>query len=390
MINLISNLKQDTKQLLKPKPFQHLQYTKALKKDTVSFTGLHKTLSTKLFETHLELKEFIDTHYPNSNGFIGNLPSDWVMSFPEDQRGDKTRQIIKSFGDAAEKLKTFGQMYPPCQDTIDAASEIITNTLLENGLIKEKAQKIEPQTKKSFFKSVFKLLKKAPTLDEQIQKLPPGQLMEIGCGSLGRAFAFKDDNNTYVLKAFHHLTNKTIKEEINPDSHYELMEPNRAAFIKRNVKEHEFPEFFFADLKRGFMITEYIDDNCLINNNFDYNAFGVVYSDDRNDNFKNDCKLDYGGINTTSPLLNNNKTARWVHLTLANKTTAKDRLDKWHKLFNEANANIIPNSNDILAGLYDFIRFLPPKEKNNCYEKFKHLDNFKGDFKEYLTSFSIK
>lgn len=388
VINLISNLKPDTTRVLNRKPVQHLQYTKALTTDTVSFTGLNKTLSKRLFETHAELKEFIDKHYPNSTGVVGNLPTDWVMSFPKEERGNKTRQIIKSFGDAAEKIKTFGQIYAPCQNTVDEASDIITNTLLEQGLIKQVTT--EPKQEKSLLKSIFKFLKKPPTLDEQIQKLPAGQLIEIGCGSLGRAFAFKDDSNTYVLKAFHYLDHKTIKEELTESAHYELMEPNRASFIKRNADEHEFPEFYFADLNRGFMVTKYIDDDYKVNEKLDNKAFGLIYHDDRDDNFKNEATVDYGDLRTVSPFLNKNKTARWVYLTLANKTSAKDRVDKWNELFNEANANTIPNTSDILVGLYDFVRFLPHKKKSDCYEKFNHLNNFKGDFKTYLASFSIK
>ncbi|MGD9581962.1 MAG: hypothetical protein AB7V50_11360 [Vampirovibrionia bacterium] len=282
-------------------------------------------------------------------------------------------------------MQTFGEIYPLNPESIDRASDIIYNCLLANNLINPDNR---PEPKKSILKSLLNLFKKPPTIEEMIHQAPQGKLVPLGCGSLGRAFAFKDkNNNTYVLKVFYCFNHKVMKEEIENDSHYTLMEPNRAAFIKKNVKKHELPEFYFADIKNDFMVTKFLDESFTSEKKINLKALGLVYSDKKHENIVNESIVDYGGFVSKSPLLGKNKTARWVYLTIAEKTKPDQWLNKWNELFNIANSNKVPNSKDILVGLYDFVRFLPENKHAELYDKFDNLKNFNDDFKNYLSSF---
>lgn len=351
---------------------------------SVNFKGLNKALSSKLLSTNAEIDELI-IKYPKSNGAIGTLPDHWTMKIPHDQRGKTFKSLVKDLGLIAETLRATSKKYEMREDAVLIATKNFTTALQKHGIIKEKLIEETQIKKTSWFDSIKNLLK---SKDRKVQELKPGELLTLGNGAFGRAFAFKDDdNNTYVLKVFHKLLDEEFKEHNSKIGHYKKMEPNRAAYIKRNTKSNEFAKFYFADLKNGFMITEYIDKKKKFKHRFLPDMIGVEYTDKNSSNLKKDSIIDYGGIRVKSPLIANNKTVKWVYNTLNRIHASQDRVDKWHDIFNEASTNKVPNSKDRLLGLIVSMKLIPMSKKEECIIRLEKLRDMNREFMEELDLF---
>ncbi|MCK7485969.1 MAG: hypothetical protein MZU97_10770 [Bacillus subtilis] len=89
ILNLSNNKKQAN--------LNHYQANKTsslapLAKDTVSFTGLTRTLGKTIFDSPEEVISKM-REYPNSKGVVGSVPKEWVDKIPFERR----TQTIKEF-----------------------------------------------------------------------------------------------------------------------------------------------------------------------------------------------------------------------------------------------------------------------------------------------------
>lgn len=359
-------------------------YAQTVQRNNIYFKGLNKALSTRLLETNAEIDKLI-IRYPNSNGAIGTLPKHWTMKIPQEKRGETFKSLIKDLGPIAETLRANSDKYKMKKDAIKIASKDFTKVLQTHGIIKKSAIDETEKKKTSLLSSLKNLLK---SKERKVKELKPGELLTLGNGAFGRAFAFKDDeNNTYVLKVFHNLLDEEFKERNSKIGHYKMMEPNRAAYIKKNTKSNEFAKFYLADLQNGFMITEYIDKRKKFKCRFSPDSIGVIYTDTKTSNLKNDSIIDYGGIKVKSANIANNKTVQWVYNTLDKVKSAQERVTKWHELFEDASANKVPNAKDRLLGLLVSIKIIPISKKEECIRRLEQLQGMNREFMEELDIF---
>lgn len=359
-------------------------YAQTVQRNNIYFKGLNKALSTRLLETNDEIDQLI-VRYPNSNGAIGTLPQHWTMKMPQEKRGETFKSLIKDLGPIAETLRANSDKYKMKKDAVKIASKDFTTTLQNHGIIKKSAIDETEKKKTSLFDSLRNLLK---SKERKVKELKPGELLTLGNGAFGRAFAFKDDeNNTYVLKVFHTLLDEKFKERNSKIGHYKMMEPNRAAYIKKNTKSNEFAKFYFADLQKGFMITEYIDKRKKFKGKFSPHTIGVKYTDTKTSNLKNDSIIDYGGIQIVSKNIANNKTVKWVYNTLNKINSSEDRVTRWHQIFDEASNNKVPNSKDRLLGLLISTKLIPISKKEECLIQLKQLRDMNREFMKELDIF---
>lgn len=324
-------------------------------KPLLSFTGLTQALSAKLFKTNNDIKQLIEKEeHKNSpfRGIVGNLPDNWMARLSKDNKESDIKQIYTAFADAANLINTkFKEVeslgfknedLPKLEPQLTEARNIITKSLKDHGLIKDKAEL---------------------------------GFEHVGQGRYGITFKFNIEDQLFIYKVFF-INAKQTSSEL---SHGILKEVNRAAFIKKHVGPCQYPELFFADMKSGYMITRLINNDSKAPLFIKEGSYGARNGDVNEDgpnkgkyvdqNVINGYVVDYGGISIENSLLATNKTVRWVYNQFRDLPELEQKLEKWDELYKTVINNNIPNCHDIMLGLIDYICVLPAENQKEIVNK---------------------
>ena len=187
----------------------------------------------------------------------------------------------------------------------------------------------------------------------------------LGMGLYGCAYAFEVNGNGYVMKIYHNLDEQ---ETLNNKYHGKYIEVNRAAFLNKYAKGSQYARFYFGDIKSGYMVMKFIDHNVKQPEKpINEDSYGFKYYDNGDKaiyNIINDHIVDYGSILINSRPLAMNKTVRWVHNKIIESGSDNLWHKKWDELYSKAISGNINNAEDVILGLMDFIRFLPPDKQD--------------------------
>jgi hypothetical protein len=297
------------------------------KNSNINFKGLTTSLKKRAFSSEDSIIAEIKK-YPNSNGIVGSIPAEWIEKIPKEERKDKIKNLYTALGEIFLDLRKQGQF---AEENIENTSNKI-NKVLHNSGILAGDQKVK------------------------LKKLQPGK---FGTGYLlDENFAKDEKYGKYVIKLFHY-----IKSDNN--FHGNNVEPNRALYWLKNAgKNTQRARLYFADLKNGFMVSQYIGRNAKKpQKKVSTKLLGIFSFDENTSNKIGDYYVDYGGIDVINPLLNNNKIARHINKQIF-YTPETRRMDLWNKKYKDSN-----NNEDILTGLACAISSLPEGEQEICFEK---------------------
>ncbi|MFI3300915.1 MAG: hypothetical protein R3Y28_05780 [Candidatus Gastranaerophilales bacterium] len=243
---------------------------------SLSFQGLTKTVGKQFFTRSDTLPRLADV-FEKSKGVIGSAPNSWVEKFPKSNRGDQVKDTYKQFAQIIDDYKSHDARFKN-------DNEMLAQRLVE--------------------------LLKTKEIGENVS------LNHVDGASYGRVFRLDVDEKSYALKIFHFKTEK--ENFINyEDSHGNFWEQANAQHLKKKLgDENMFAEFFFGDVKSGYMLTRFIkDDSPKVRKNY-FKDFEEIYrrfkiqdslkwdipktklqaTDIKLSNVKNGWVIDYGGI----------------------------------------------------------------------------------------------
>ena len=271
--------------------FEHRN--KKIGQTKISFMGVSKQISNKLYEFFTDIEEVLNQNN-RTYGVAGNLPEEWLEHVPKKMKKVVINNVLAAFAVAADQLTFFN-------DTIEALH--LMQKSEQNKEIKLKVQQASKYLETSFIETG--IINADDTID----------LKFVGIGEFGMSYTFKVGDEIYSFKQFNPYERFTHK----PDHpHGKLMEPNRAIFLNKLIKnkDTQFSKFYFADLKNAYMVTKYIDkDTPEPKQSFDLKSVGLQYGDDssakKDFNIINGHIVDYGGLLIVNTILATNKTARW-------------------------------------------------------------------------------
>lgn len=338
----------------------------ASKPHKIFFTGLTNALSTRLYSTGPSVEQLLEK-YPHSSGYFGQIPPDWFESIPTEKRERYIKKTFKGFSEASTVLRqAILDLGKTQKDKIELQQ---LNDLIRQELIFDQIQ-------------AGMILKNALVGSHIISQKEEVDLEFLGAGSYGAGFKFTINGKELVLKIYYPQHDKKMKK--NP-YHGRFIEPNRAMFIKKilgqhNMKASQFTDCYFGNIKYGFMVTKFIPEDALPpENTIDLTSIGVRYGDSKEQRYGTNMRhgniIDYGGIVITNKAFAKTKTARYVYKKTIDKPSEKNRHKEWDKIFDEAIANKVPNSSDLLIGLVSCIRFLPENKQRNRLVKLALQDN---------------
>lgn len=297
-------------------------------KSNPSFEGLTKSLSSKAFvsdqDIRLEMKK-----YPSSKGIVGSIPSDWVEKIPKEERADKIKQFYRYMGVLVSMFRDIGQSDALVKEYANAMTDLMQGL----GLISE---------------------------DKTVS------LKRLDSGQYGTSYLF-DCGEKYVLKVFHDVN-------IHSNFHGNYIETNRAAYWNKQAgRQTNRAEFYFSDLKNGYMFKSYIDKNSKKPQNIiNSEIYGLEALDESGEhNIINGHSFDYGGMAISSMILATNKTARYVYKKI-NNTKPDLRIKVFREIVDNKNC---PNYNDRLLGLIAGMEIIKEKYTFEMIESLAKADN---------------
>jgi len=313
----------------RPDNISGLEYSrkdKFVKNSNIGFEGLTSNLGKRAYSDEESIITEIE-NYPYANGIVGSLPSEWIEKIPQKERKDKIKTLYAELGQIFSDLKLQGRFK---ENNIEKASNEINKVLHDSGILFEN-QRVN--------------------------------LEKIGVGKFGTVYLLKENfdkdkkYSKYVIKLFH-----TVQADNN--FHGTYVESNRAMYWLKNAgKQTQRARFYFADLKNGFMVSQYVDEFIEKPKKKAFpKLFGIFAYDDNISNKIGDYYVEYGGMGIINPLLTENKVARRINKKIF-YTPENKRMDLWNKLYKDNNKD-----NDVLAGLALSIKFLPEKEHETCFE----------------------
>ncbi|HSA07532.1 MAG TPA: hypothetical protein P5556_10185 [Candidatus Gastranaerophilales bacterium] len=318
-----------------------------LPEKNINFTGLTRDLGNKAFHYEDSIIKQVDK-YPNADGVVGSLPSEWINRIPEEQRSEKIKNLHKEFKIIVCNIRK--------NYNADNASNEMNKAFHEAGILTNK------------------------------QKLT---LKKIDGGSFGMVYLLNicpdEKSDKYVIKVFDNTRTSYV-------SHGAPTEINRGIYWAKNAgRNSQRAPFYFGDIKAGYMINKYISYDAkkperVISENF----FGLQNMDDGpkdNDYNKiNGWCIDYGGLLIDNRLLANNKTARWVYKQIY-KIPENQRQQAWDDFFTNEKYK---NNEDIKVGLAASLRLLQDKEQNFLLLAQKGNNTIKEELAQSLNYLSEK
>lgn len=292
-----------------------------------SFTGL-----TRYFSSACRSAEELvnaEKKYPNNQGVIGSIPSEWVQKIPKELRKERIKELYSSFKTIVDELSLN-------TNRTKIAKNILAEAMQKAGII-DNVDKIN-----------FDLLSQE--------------------GRFGATYSLKinlseKETKNYVLKKFRSQKPCRISEK-HEFIHGNYIEQNRAFFKQKDFysitrkggksknfsrsewHRADWPNILFGDIKSGYALFEDAKSLLPPPRRISWIDSGLQASDFNPGNIKNFYYIDYGGIKIENLLVAQNKTARYVYRKIINNSQPVHKLADYIK-----NADKIPNTQDIYGGI---------------------------------------
>lgn len=321
--------------------------TKLQKNSNVAFTGITSQMNKR---THIDgqrdISKIVEKHKDRSL-VVGQLPRFIMDRLPKENREAAIKEIYDVFAQVTERLRNYDQT---------------------------KVQSIAELMHRRDDKSV-KMLEDVLTKYNIISKWDDFDLEYLGKGGKGAVYKLvglrdltSPDEDELVIKVFHQVKGDDWQLF---KSHGCYAEINSAAYWMNNVGyDTNRGKFFFADLKSGFIVNKYIDEDVRIPHRIvDVYRLGLKVTDEDAAKKHNVCKgysYDWGGLRVVNRIKNGDKYARKMSEIIKN-TDEKYRELEWWKHFSNTHK---ANKESINAGLAMSIKHLKDKTKyiDTCLE----------------------
>ncbi len=349
-LNLVSYLySQKTDNSLKNghnKEKQDILLNRNYASDTVSFGGITKQMSGHTYiDGQKDIKNIVEAH-KDRNLILGQIPDFIQAKFPKEHRAECIKEFYKTFAQITEELRDFDETKVYTIDEITKRRNNSTKELYANLLQK------------------YKLAD--PWDDIDIEYLDKG-----GKGSGYKLVGLRNpnfDEDEYVLKVYHLIEGRNWQPY---KSHGNYAENNSAAYWMKNVGyDTQRGKFLFGDLKSGYMVIKYVDDDVrLPKRNVNPYEYGLKCTDENADKKHNVCKnysYDWGGVRVINRIKNESIIARSVYNKIK-FTEDKYKSQEWYRLF--ANKNYDQSQKN--AGLAMAIKHMGDNKEqyiNECIE----------------------
>ncbi len=311
----------------------------------IAFSGLTRQLNKYTYiDGQKDIKNIVKNHEGRSL-VVGQLPDFIFEKLPKENKQACIQEFYDTFSQITEELRNFDETKVYTIDEITKRRNNSTKKLLENLLQK--------------YKIVY------PWDDVDIEYLGKG-----GKGAGYKITGLRSpsfDEDEFVLKVYHLVEGENWQPY---KSHGCYAEINSAAYWMNNVgKDTQRGKFFFGDLKSGYMLIKYVDDDVrLPKKNVDPYSLGLKCTDEDLVKKHNICKgysFDWGGVRVINRMKNSSKTARYVANYIKN-TPEKYKEIEWNRLFNSKKMDKSQKN----AGLAMSIKHMPNKEYyiNRCID----------------------
>ena len=279
------------------------------------------------------LKKFFqsDLNYKDYNFYISGMKTATVGNIPP--------EIIKLFKpeECATKSKSF-------QSAIAETAQIIRQ---EKDLEKAKEK-----------------------LSENLKNIMPNgtesELEHVGYGGYKNVYRFglKDKDGKKLMHDKALLVYNISPAICGKKSHGIYAEPNSWIYLQKNIGHSmdntQFTKHYISDMKNGYTITEFIDDNIAkTTREFDHNKkLGLILTDSQNNPRINKKIYDIGGLIRCQGVLED-RTALKYFKKIANRNTQKEREQVVNQLTEKVKNPKTPLREKMQAAL-DYYNSLPP------------------------------
>lgn len=321
------------------------QQTNVINSQTIPFEGMTKKLKKHTWiDGQKDIKPFVDERIQNGKStMVGQLPKFMLEKLPIENRKEAIMDIYNTFSEITEELRNFDETKVYSLDEIQKRRN------------KSTVEKYEKMMRKYNF----------------IGKWDDADLEYLGKGGKGAAYKLvglrdKDnfDDDEFVIKVFHVVEGENWQYSKSHGCYAEL---NSAAYWMNTVgADTNRGKFYFGDLKSGYMINKYIDEDVRLPKRvIDPYQYGLKCTDEDAAKKHNVCKgysYDWGGVRVVNRLKNGDKYARKILETIK-KTPERYRTQKWLDIYDEK----VSNYDSRNAGLAMAIKHMP--DKLFCFDK---------------------
>lgn len=310
-------------------------YTVKQNNSSVAFQGLTKRLKKQVYFDGKYIRDIIKGREQKSL-VVGSLPRFILEKLPQRNLKESIMEIYQ----ALDKL------------VIDLRSYDASGLLELCELKKKRREATVTDFKKVLLK--YNIISSSANFD----------IRHLGKGGKGSVYKFEGlvdesgfDEDEFIIKVFH------VIDSTGPyKGHGCYAEINSAQYWMENVgKNSNRGKFFLGNLKTGYMICKYIDeDTRLPKRNVNPYSYGLVCTDEDIQHKHNVCKgysLDWGGVRVINRIINADRYARAVVESIK-KTPANERYLKWHKFFSKSRCANVESKN---AGLALSIKYMDNK-----------------------------
>lgn len=313
----------------------------------IQFQGLTKKLKNQTYvDGQKDIKEILQSREGKSC-IVGSLPPFIIKKLPKENRKEAIMEFYDTFEKIAKELRDFDE----------------TKAVSINELQKKRSDK----TAKRFEDLMRKYNLVSSWDDVDIEYLGKG-----GKGAGYKLVGLRDntsfDEDEFVIKVFHVIEGKNWH---NFKSHGCYAEINSAEYWMHTVgQDTQRGKFFFGDLKSGYMVNKYVDDDIRLPKRVvDPYSYGLKCTDESIEHKHNTCKgysFDWGGVRVINRFKNGDKIARSIDGKIRD-AKKEDREGLWFRYFTD---NRRSNSSSKNAGLALSIKHLDNKNYyiNRCLE----------------------
>ncbi len=267
--------------------------------------------ASKLQPSQKALLEKIDNH-PKAQGLIGNLPEEWIAHLDDPITQNKAqRDIFKQFKAVADKIRLDAHgkdmlklnHIPKPNETTDEKVVREASIRLCNAVGSLDTDHPDFLRTTLITEGLTDALQKYEITENSL----PVPFTFVGAGQYGSVHKFSIKDKDYALKLYYEPT--CLVDEYK-EVHGSPLEASRAFFIKRRKQDApdkgNFAKAHFADMEKGLMITDYIEDApdgthvdqeaIKQNRNESLQRIFLKDIDAHEANDKNGVRVDYGGL----------------------------------------------------------------------------------------------
>lgn len=316
------------------------------KVSTINYERCYPKRLKKFFQSNLNYKTYQDFVPYTQRAVLGNIPSEIINLF-------KT-------GERENKIKAFQELLAKTAETSRVSQESLKSKIYQT-----QEEKIEELVKRKTIVS-----KMHEVLTEGFKDLMPegtqAEVEYIGYGGYKDVYrlGLKDKNGKKIMHDKALLVYKISNAILPRKSHGLYAEPNSWYYLQRNIghsmDDTQFTKHYISDLKNGYSITEFIDDDIVkTTNEFDHNrTLGIILADTQNNPRKKKKVYDIGGLIRCQGVLKDRTSIKYFK-KIANRHTKKEREEVANRLTEQAKNPKTPLRKNILEAL-DYYKGLPP------------------------------